>query len=134
MQVKYFTGNSDKRNSALYFKAQEIMQISRRISDYIVPDMAVLNENGTEDKRIYFTGDIIRNSHSLILNINKAETEFFQDSRMQYVASVSRLTDRLYKSCERLEYVSSNGRDFLIILRKEIQKFRKLQRVWRLSL
>lgn len=118
----------------MYFKAQEIMQISRRISDYLVPDMAVLNESGTEDQSIYFTGDIIRNSHSLILNINKAETEFFQDSRMQYVASVSRLTERLYKSCERLEYVSSNGRDFLVVLRKEIQRFRKLQRVWRLSL
>ena len=110
------------------------MQISRRISDYLVPDMAVLNENGTEDKRIYFTGDIIRNSHSLISNIQKAETEFFQDSRMQYVASVSRLTDRLYRSCEKLEYSSSNGRDFLIILRKELQKFRKLQRTWKLSL
>ncbi len=134
MQVKYFSGNKEGGNSALYFKAQEIMQISRRISDYLVPDMAVLNESGTEDQSIYFTGDIIRNSHSLILNINKAETEFFQDSRMQYVASVSRLTERLYKSCERLEYVSSNGRDFLVVLRKEIQRFRKLQRVWRLSL
>ena len=132
--MKYCSGNREGGNSALYFKAQEIMQISRRISDYLVPDMAVLNESGTEDQSIYFTGDIIRNSHSLILNINKAETEFFQDSRMQYVASVSRLTERLYKSCERLEYVSSNGRDFLVVLRKEIQRFRKLQRVWRLSL
>ena len=132
--MKYFSGNRERGNSALYFKAQEIMQISRRISDYLVPDMAALNESGTEDKSIYFTGDIIQNSHSLILNINKAETEFFQDTRMQYVASVSRLTERLYKNCERLEYVSSNGREFLVILRKEIQRFRKLQRVWRLSL
>jgi hypothetical protein len=132
--VNYYPGDQDQKNSALYFKAQEIMQISRRISDYLVPDLAVLNEQGSEDKSIYFTGDIIRNSHSLILNINKAETEFFQDSRMKYVASVSRLTDRLYKSCERLEYVSSNGREFLIILRKEIKKFRKLQKIWRLTL
>ena len=132
--MKYFSGNRERGNSALYFKAQEIMQISRRISDYLVPDMAVLNEGGSEDKSIYFTGDIIRNSHSLILNINKAETEFFQDTRMQYVASVSKLTDRLYKNCERLEYVSSNGREFLVVLRKEIQRFRKLQRVWKLSL
>lgn len=110
------------------------MHISRRISDYLIPDMASLNENGHEDKRIYFTGDIVRNSHNLMLNIDKAETEFFQDSRMKYVASVNRLTDRLYKSCEKLEYASSNGRDFLLILRKELQKFRKLQRVWRLSL
>ena len=110
------------------------MQISRRISDYLTPDMAVLNDNGAENDHIYFTGDIIRNSHSLILNINKAETEYFQDTRMQYVASVSRLTERLQKSCERLEYVNSNGREFLLILRKELKKFRKLQRNWRLTM
>lgn len=132
--MKYFSGNHRSRNSALYYKAQEIMQISRRISDYLTPDLAVLNESGTEDNRIYFTGDIVRNSHSLILNINKAETEYFQDTRMQYVASVSRLTERLQKSCERLEYVNSNGREFLLILRKELKKFRKLQRNWRLTM
>ena len=76
--MKYFLGNRIAGNSALYFKAQEIMQISRRISDYIVPDLAVLNDNGSEDKRIYFTGDIIRNSHSLILNIEKQRPNFFR--------------------------------------------------------
>ena len=132
--MKYFSGNRERGNSALYFKAQEIMHISRCISDYLVPDMAVLNESGTEDKSIYFTGDIVRNSHSLIFNISKAETEFFQDTRAQYVASVGRLTERLYKSCEKLEYGNSNGREFLKILRKELQSFRKLHRVWKLSL
>ncbi|TRO63984.1 hypothetical protein [Christiangramia sabulilitoris] len=132
--MKYFSGYRDRKYSALYYKACEIMQISRRISDYLVPDLASLNDQGNEDNRIYFTGDIIRNSHSLIFNIQRAETEFFQDTRMQYVASVGNLTDRLYKSCERLEYVSSNGRDFLIILQKELQKFRKLQRNWKLNL
>ncbi|TBW26523.1 hypothetical protein EZJ28_14055 [Gramella sp. KN1008] len=132
--MKYFSRNSENRRSALYFKAQEIMRISRRISEYLVPDLAVLNDRGTEDTNVYFTGDIIRHSHSLVTNIDKAENEYFQDNRMKYVSSVGQLTERLQHACEQLEYVNSNGREFLQILRRELQKFRKLQRIWKLSL
>lgn len=132
--MTYFSGSADHPRQALYLKAKEIMQISRRISDYLLPDLAVLNENGNEDKYVYFTGDIIRQSNSLIPNIVKAENEFFQEARTQYISAVVNLTDRLSKNCERLEVANSNGREFVKILRKEIQKFRKLQRVWKLTL
>lgn len=130
----YLSGSSEHPRLALYRKAREIMQISRRISDYLTPDLAMLNENGREDKNIYFTGDIIRYSSSLIPNIMKAENEFFQEARMGYISSISHLTDRLTKNCEKLEGSNSNGREFIKILRREIQKFRKLHRIWKLTL
>ena len=111
--MKYLSGNQGHRYSALYFKAQEIVQISRRISDYLTPDLAKLNDSGNESRYIYFTGDIVRQSQSLIWNISKAENEFFQDSRSRYVSSVSKLTDRLFRNCENLEYANSNGKEFL---------------------
>ncbi|SDS04646.1 hypothetical protein [Gramella sp. MAR_2010_147] len=132
--MSYLYTNSETPRQALYIKAKEIMQISRHISDYLVPDLAVLNEQGKEDKYVYFTGDIIRQSNSLIPNIVKAENEFFQEARMQYINAVGNLTDRLYRNCEKLEITNSNGREFVRILRKEIQKFRKLQRIWKLTL
>jgi len=132
--MSYFPGSSDNPRQALYLKAREIMQISRHISDYMIPDLAVLNENGNEDKYVYFTGDIIRHSNSLIPNIIKAENEFFQDTRAQYINAIGKLTDRLSRNCERLEFTNSNGREFVRLLRKEIQKFKKLQRVWKLTL
>lgn len=132
--MNYFSGYSGDRHSSLYMKAQEIRKISRRISDYLIPDLAVLNEKGLEDKNLYFTGDIIRHSNSLIFNISKAESEYFQDSRMKYVSSVNRLTEMLYKACEKLEKSNSNGREFLKLLRKELKKFQKLQTYWRLGL
>ncbi|GAA4315927.1 hypothetical protein [Christiangramia aestuarii] len=132
--MNHSVGNQGRRYSALYFKAQEIMKISRRISDYLTPDLASLNENGSESRYVYFTGDIIRQSQSLIWNISKAENEFFQDSRSRYISSVSKLTDRLFRNCENLEYANSDGKEFLPILRKELLKFRKLQRTWRLTL
>ncbi|CAL65468.1 hypothetical protein [Christiangramia forsetii] len=132
--MKYFSESAEHPRQALYTKAREIMQISKHISDYLVPDLAVLNENGNEDKSVYFTGDIIRYSNSLIPNITKAENEFFQEARTQYIIAVGRLTDRLSMNCEKLEFTNSNGREFVGLLRREIKKFRKLQQVWRLTL
>lgn len=132
--MKYFPGSTEHPRQALYIKAKEIMQISRHISDYLVPDLSVLNENGNEDKSIYFTGDLIRQSNSLIPNIVKAENEFFQEARTQYIIAVGHLTDRLSRNCEKLELSNSNGLEFVRLLRREIQKFRKLQRIWRLTL
>lgn len=132
--MSYFPSNSDSPRQALYLKAREIVQISRHISDYLIPDLAVLNENGNEDKYVYFTGDIIRHSNSLIPNIIKAENEFFQETRIQYINAIGKLTDRLSRNCEKLEFTNSNGREFVRLLRKEIQKFRKLQHIWKLTL
>lgn len=122
------------RNKKLYAKAQDILSLSRYISDYLVYDLSALDENGNEDANIYFTGDIIRHSNSLAPEIIKAEMQPFQDDRMKYAHSVTCLTDRLYRTCERLEKAQSNGRDFLIILRKELKKFRRLQHNWMMTL
>ena len=132
--MTYLSSRASHPSDALYSKAREIMQISRHISDYLLPDVAVLNEQGHEDKSVYFTGDIIRYSNSLIPNIIKAENEFFQDTRTQYISAITNLTERLYNNCERLEMANSNGKEFVRILRKEIHKFKKLQRVWKLTL
>ncbi|MCP9198380.1 hypothetical protein MKO06_00560 [Gramella sp. GC03-9] len=132
--MNYLSKYRGNRHSNLYEKAQEIRNISRRITDYLLPDMEALNEYGMENKQVYFTGDILRHSNSLLASIDKAETENFQDTRMKYVASVQLLTDRLYKTCERLENYNSNGKEFLQILRRELLKFRRLQRIWKLTI
>ncbi len=128
----YSFGNNPQ--SALYKKALEIFTLSRHISFYISHDLACLQKNGKEDTNIYFTGDIIQQSVSLAPQILKAESQFFSEEKHKYAASVMRLSNLLYKNCERLERINSNGKDFLPLLRKEIKKFRKLQHIWRLTL
>ncbi len=126
-----FRNNSQ---SALYKKALEIFTLSRHISLYISHDLAHLQRNGKEDTNIYFTGDIVQQSVSLAPQILKAESQSFSEEKHKYAASVMRLSNMLYKNCERLEKINSNGKDFLPLLRKEIKKFRKLQHIWRLTL
>ncbi|OAB75804.1 hypothetical protein [Cochleicola gelatinilyticus] len=120
--------------SPIYQKAQEIFSLSRNISEYVLQDLSNLNQDGSEDLHVYFSGDIVQQSVSLAPEILKAEQKLFSEDKYKHVASVTRLTNLLYKNCERLERANTNGKDFLPILRKELKKFRKLQRNWMLTL
>ena len=120
--------------SPLYKKAVDIFTLSRNISTFLVHDIAHLTVDNTEDPNIYFTGDIVQQSVSLAPEILKAESQSFSEEKHKYAASVSRLTNSLYKNCERLEGLNSNGKDFLPVLRSELKKFRRLHRTWMLTL
>lgn len=120
--------------SPIYRKALDIFDLSRRISGYLIHDLAKLQANGDEDPHIYFTGDIVQQSVSLAPEILKAESQPFSEHKHKYAASVSRLTNLLFKNCERLERANSNGKEFLPLLRNELKKFRKLQRNWAMTL
>ena len=125
---------SRPKNKRLYKKALEILTLSRSISGYLIHDLNQLDANGHENPFIYFTGDIIQQSDSLVPEIIKAENQTFQDDRIKYANSLETLTNRLYRNCERLEGSESNGKDFVILLRKELKKFKKLQRRWMMTL
>jgi hypothetical protein len=118
----------------IYKKAHEIFSLSRKISNYLNYDLSALSTDGKEDENIYFSGDIVQQSESLVPEIIKAEAETYSENRYKHAATVKRLTNLLYKNCSRLETSNSNGRDYIPILRKELKTFRKLQRNWMLTL
>lgn len=60
-------------------------------------------------------------SDALATRIIAAENEHFQDDRIRQALSLENVTYKLIKTCERLERVESNGRDFLLLLRKELK-------------
>jgi hypothetical protein len=117
----------------IYKQAMHIFILSRSISVYLNQDLAFLNEDGTEDANIYFSGDIVQQSVSLAPEIINAELERASDKKRKHMASVRQLTNRLYKNCKRLETSNSNGKDYIPILRKELKTFRKLQNSWMLT-
>jgi len=120
--------------SPMYTLAMDIFALSQNISSYLVQDLAPLQDNGSEDPNIYFSGDIIQQSVSLAPEIYKAETQVYSEEKHKYAASVRNLTNLLYKNCERLEHANSNGKEFIKLLRNDLKKFRKLQRTWMLTL
>ena len=129
-----YTAPSHLSSLPIYKKAIEIFSLSRKISTYLNSDLAPLRLDGTEDEHIYFSGDIVQQSESLVPEIIKAEVEPSSEKKRKHVASLRRLTRLLNKNCRRLEYSNSDGRDFLLVLRRELKKFTKLQRLWAMTL
>lgn len=121
-------------DSPIYKKALDIFALSQNISLYLNEDLSYLNDDGTEDANIYFSGDIVQQSVSLVPEIVNAELERSSERKYKHVAALKRLTNLLYKNSYRLEDANSNGKDFLPILRNELKKFKSLQRSWLLTL
>ena len=121
-------------NLPIYVQAMEIFILSRSISTYLNQDLCVLKSDGSEDNDIYFSGDIVQQSESLVPEIVNAERERHSDKKHIHIASLKRLTNLLYKNSYRLEKSNSNGRDFLPILRRELKKFKRIQHAWSLTL
>ncbi|WP_345278092.1 hypothetical protein [Litoribaculum gwangyangense] len=118
----------------IYQKALEIFALSQSISMYLTDDLSSLKPDGSEDNNIYFSGDIVQQSVSLAPEIVNAELERYSENKYKHIASLKRLTNKLYKNSYRLERSNSNGKDFLPILRSELKKFKKLQSSWMLTL
>ncbi len=112
----------------------DIIVLSRSISTYLNHDLCYLGTDGKEDEDIYFSGDIVQQSVSLTPEIINAERERYSDKKYRHIEAVDRLINKLHKNCKRLEKVNSNGKDYLPVLKKELKKFRTLQRTWMLTL
>lgn len=118
----------------IYKKALDIFTLSQNISEYLNHDLSDLNQDGSEKKGIYFSGDIVMQSTSLAPEILKAELEQCSDRRHKHAARVRIMTNLLYRNSYRLEKCDSNGKEFLPLLRRELKKFRKMQRHWMMTL
>lgn len=120
--------------SPIYKKAIEICTLSQNLSQYFREDLSGLKVDGSEDTNIYFSGDIVQQSVSLAPEILKAELAYFSSKKYSHALYLRRLTNLLYKNCARLERANSNGKDYISILRSELNTFRRLQRNWSLTL
>ncbi len=118
----------------VYQKAMDIIALSRSISTYLNYDLSYLNPDGSEDSNIYFSGDIVQQSASIAPEIANAELERFSDKKHQHIASIQRLTNRLYHNCKRLTRCKSNGKDYLPVLQSELKNFKQMQKTWMLTL
>jgi hypothetical protein len=78
---------------------------------------------------------MVQSLFSLGPEIFKAEGQAFSEGQRHYYAHrVRRLTKLLVATCERILYSLGQSKDFLQMLKKELNFFKKLQRTWLLIL
>lgn len=97
------TQSSSELHTDFYNKAVEIALISKRISNYLNGNLCVLKPNGRENINVYFSGDIVRQSSSLLPHILRVNQEVFSDKKQHYVKIVKWLISGLVTNCQHLE-------------------------------
>ncbi len=118
----------------LYYKALEILTLSRHMSYLFCEDLIGAESYGPEDEKIYFTGDMVQQSYNLAPEILRAESQPYAEDKKRYAQRVKQLTKKLFYTCDRLESSPIKSKEFLPLFRQELRQFRKLQRTWTLML
>lgn len=118
----------------LYYKALEILTLSRHMSYLFCEDLIGSESYGPEDEKIYFTGDIVQQSYNLAPEILRAENQPYAEDKRRYAQRIKQLTKKLLYTCDRLENSPIQSKEFLPLFRQELRQFRKLQRTWTLML
>ncbi len=114
----------------VYTKALEIFRLSRGVAAYLSYDKNILQMQTHQGTVDFYAGDLVLDSLGLAPKIAAAETQKNYIVKMKYADSLKKLTSRLIKQCERIELTSTEGKEFVELLRIEIKKFKKLQRAW----
>lgn len=122
------------KSNSLYPFALEIRKLSEHISFFIREDFNTIDIDGNENEFIYFSGDIVQNSDSLIPEIIRAESVVSYDEKLKHAEAVKKFSSKIYSNCKHLEKSNTKGIEFIRLLRKELKAFQKNINNWSLTL
>ena len=117
----------------VYQKALEIFKLSRHIASYISYDKNVLKMRVSSSPNDVFINEFLIKSLRLAPNIAAAESQNNPKIKLKYAKSLQRITEQLNSYCTALDRNSPQGRNFIKLLRDELDKFKKLQQGWVMS-
>lgn len=123
--------NSAEQNinqSVIYRKSLDIFKLSRRVAAYITDDKDVISMYRSGNISDNYADNLVMNAFRLVPKIVEVETQDNPTMKLKYAKSLRYFIDRLYRSCLQLESTRIQGKDFVIMLRRELRILRKIHR------
>lgn len=124
------TGNSNLNHSIIYKKSITIFKLSRSVASYITDDKDVVSMYRSGDKSDNYADNLVMNAFRLVPKVVETETQESPSVKLKYAKSLRYFIDRLYQDCLHLEHSKIQGKDFVIMLRKELKSLRKIHRLY----
>tara|TARA_R110001583_G_scaffold82774_1_gene219283 strand:+ start:17323 stop:17721 length:399 start_codon:yes stop_codon:yes gene_type:complete len=112
----------------IYKKSIDIFKLSRQIASYVTNDKDVISMYRSGCKSDNYADNLVMNAFRLVPKIVEAETQENPRVKLKYAKSLRFFIDRLYQNCLQLENTKIQGKDFVIMLRRELKKLRKIHR------
>lgn len=112
----------------IYQKSIAIFKLSRHVASYITDDKDIMSMYRSGRKSDNYADNLVMNAFRLVPKIVETETQENPRLKLKYAKSLRYFIDRLYHSCLQLENTKIQGKDFVIMLRKELKILRKIHR------
>jgi len=110
----------------IYKKSIDIFKLSRQVASYITDDKNALSMYRSGCKSDNYADNLVMNAFRLVPKIVETETQENPSVKLKYARSLRYFIDRLYQNCLQLENTKIQGKDFVIMLRRELKKLRKI--------
>lgn len=118
----------------IYKKSLDIFKLSRHVASYITDDKDMISMYRSGSKSDNYADNLVMNAFRLVPKIVETETQENPSTKLKYAKSLRYFIDRLYNSCLQLERTKIQGKDFVIMLRRELKILRKIHRKYVRSL
>jgi len=112
----------------IYKKSLDIFKLSRRVASYITDDKDVISMYRSGNASDNYADNLVMNAFRLVPKIVETETQENPRLKLKYAKSLRYFIDRLYHSCLQLEKTKIQGKDFVVMLRRELKLLRKIHR------
>jgi len=118
------------RKTPLFLKAQEILEVARRVVEFINDEASEKLEGYEKEMADQYAHQIYENALIIPAKIAGASGSILYDLRMENAAIIRRAAREILTSCSGLKMFKLNGFDYLNVLRAEIEEFRVLFAEW----
>ncbi|WP_224484765.1 hypothetical protein [Robertkochia aurantiaca] len=116
---------------AVYQKALEIFRLSRSITASAnLSGLDIMDQYRHENADVRLSDHLIMTSLGLAPKIAMAESTKDPNVKFHSIEAIRQSTDYLMNCCERLEQQGVTRKEFTRLLKKELNKFGKLQQKW----
>jgi len=103
----------DIQSSMIYQKSLDIFQLSRRVASYITDDKDIISMYRSGNKEDNYADNLVMNSSY---------------KKLKYAKKLHYFIERIYQDCLILESNKIQGKDFVRMIRREINSLRKIHK------
>lgn len=112
----------------IYQKSLDIFKLARRITSYITNDKDVLSMYMSDKISYRYADNLLMNALGLVPKIVETECQENPYLKLKYAKSLRYFIDGLYQNCLQLESTKIQGKDFVKLLRKELNNLRQIHK------
>ncbi|PCH54117.1 MAG: hypothetical protein COC22_00885 [Flavobacteriaceae bacterium] len=114
----------------IYQKSLDVFKLSRHVASYLTDDKDLISMYRSGEKSDNYADNLVMNAFRLVPKIVETEIQDNPSLKLKYAKSLRYFIDRIYNDCITLDTTILHGKDFLLMLRKELKILRKIHKCY----